>query len=270
MNALLLIIGSALLYPGALTALLAGVLYRMVRRGKPGVEGMAALQSQEGRANLAGLVLASLGLALLPWPLHPSGATASWLWAWIAFELAFLVPLVPALLTGRPALGRAAIREAQLGTFARALLWGALAVALTLHQRWDTIALLAHMLALLGALIAFPVAIGWGPFGPEEFITPGGVAAGLDADGQALDKLARDLRAGMLLAAVLVAVLPVGLVPAFISLPLIVGGIVIGALLLRNFDGRQARLTLPDALRFCLIWPLPLTLVATVVLSVVR
>ncbi|NTU83965.1 MAG: hypothetical protein HGA45_32105, partial [Chloroflexales bacterium] len=244
-----------------------GVIYGLILRGRAGLPaGLAASCSREGLATLGGTLLAGLGLATLPWPLHPVGGGA-WVWGWAAFELAFLLPLLPALLSGAPPVARAAIREAQLGALARALLWAALSGALAMHGQWTGALVVAHILALAAALAAFPAAIGWGPFGPEERVTPGGPAAGLPTPGHALDAWARDARAGALLAAILVAGLPVGALPPAVGLALVAAGLVIGAVLLRSFAGRLPRMTLPDALRFCLVWPATLTLAASLALA---
>jgi hypothetical protein len=268
MEHLQLIMIAALIYPGLVTALGVGALYRLLLRRSLGpLPGAGALGTREGLAAAAGVLLAGLGLALLPWPLRPGGGMP-WLWAWAAFELAFLVPLLPALAAGAPAVVRAALREAQLGTLARALLWASLATALTLHERWgDGLALAAHLLSISAALAAFPAAVGWGPFGPEDWLTPDGVTAGLDEAGQRLDAWARDLRAGALLAALLVSALPLGTLPPLIGLALLLIGVMLGALLLREFTGRLPRMTLPGALRFCLLWSLPLTLVTTLAMA---
>lgn len=259
---------SALLYPGLLTALAAGALYAVLLRGWPGLPaGLGALGTREGLAAGGGLLLAGLGLAAMPWPLHPLEPGRAWLWGWAAFELAFLLPLLPALLFGAPAVARAAIREAQLGALARAALWAALGAALSVHQSWQGMALATHLLALAAAIAAFPAAVGWGPFGPEERVTPGGVAAGLPERGRSFDAWARDARAGALMAAALVAVLPVGALPPALGLGLVAAGLGIGGLLLGTFAWRLPRMTLPAALRFCLLWPLPLALAATLALT---
>jgi hypothetical protein len=260
---------ATLLYPGLLTALVAGAVYSLVLRGRGALPaGLSALRTREGLASASGLLLAGVGLATLPWPLHPAGGGAAWLWGWAAFELAFLLPLVPALRAGAPPVVRAAIREAQIGALARAVLWAALSVGLALHEVWAGAALAAHLLALGGALAAFPAAIGWGPFGPETRVTPGGTAAGLRDEGRTIEAWARDFRGGALLAAVLVAGLPAGALPPPLGLGLVVVGLALGALLLRSFAGRLPRMTLPAALRFCLVWPLPLALAATLALTV--
>ena len=265
------IIIAAFLYPGLLTTLAVVSVYGLIMQGRAGLPaGFAAASSREGRATLSGVLLAGLGLALLPWPSHPAGGAGAWLWGWAAFELAFLLPLLPAMLTGTPRLVRAASRTAQLGSLARALLWAALSVALALYERWTGLALVAHSLALVAALVSLPAAIGWGPFGTEERITPGGLTAGLPPAGQTLDTWASTARAGALLTATLVAGLPLGVLPPAVGLLLVSGGLVLGAGLLRNFAGRLPRLTLPDALRFCLVWSASLTLAASLALAFAR
>ncbi len=259
---------AALLYPGLVTALAVGLVYGLILRGRAALTlGLGAAGSREGLAALGGTLLAGLGLATLPWPLHPAGGVGAWVCGWAAFELAFLLPLLPALLAGSPPVVRAALRTAQLGTLARALLWAALSGALALHDRWTGAAMAMHVLALAAALVAFPAAVGWGPFGTEERVTPGGTAAGLAPAGIALDTWSRDVRSGALLLAVLVAGLPVGVLPPAIGLALVGVGCALGAVGLRSFTGRLPRLTLPDALHFCLVWPTALTLAATLMLA---
>lgn len=260
---------SALLYPGLLTALAAGMAYRLLLRGRGGLPiTIGALGSREGLAGMGGALLAGLGLATLPWPFHPAGGGDAWLLAWAAFELAFLLPLLPALMSGRPGVVRAAIREAQMGALARALIWGALGVALALHERWAGVALAAHLLALGAAGAALPAAVGWGPFGVEERVTPGGTGAGLSPAGQSIEAWARDLRAGALLAAVLVAGLPTGALPPALALAIITLGLALAAVLLGRFANHLPRLSLPSALRYCLVWSLPLALGAALALAV--
>lgn len=259
---------TALIYPGIFAALIIGALYRFLLRRQVGLLPAAGtLRSREGLATAMGVALAGIGLALLPWPFHPAEASLAWLWAWAAFELAFLLPLLPAMMAGAPVVARAALREAQLGTLARALLWAALVPALILHSQWAGLPLLAHLLSLLAALAAFPLAIGWGPFGHEEWVTPAGSAAGLSEAGQQLDAWGRDVRAGALLAALLVATLPLGVLPPLVGLALLLVGLILSSLLLREFTGRSPRINLPSALRFGLFVPLPLTLGANLALG---
>jgi hypothetical protein len=260
---------ASLLYPGLMTALAAGALFGLAARGRIGTpRGLAALRTREGLASMGGAALAGVGLATLPWPLHPAGGGAVWLWTWATFELAFLLPLLPALLTGAPAVTRAAIREAQLGALARAALWAALGAALTLHASWGGVALAAHVLAIAGVIAAYPAAIGWGPFGAEERVSPGGTGAGLPEATLALNRWAAEVRAGALLAATLVAALPVGALPPLVGLALVVGGLIIGGAVLRRFEGRVPRMTLPASVRFCLTLPLPLAVAASLALTI--
>lgn len=263
------IIATILLYPGLLTALVAGGLYRfLLRRGLGPFPTRTALMSREGLAAVVGMALGALGLALLPWPFQPTDGGITWFWAWIAFELAFLLPLLPALAAGAPAVARAAIREAQLSSLARALLWAALTTALLLRQQQGDLIVVAQLLSFIAALIALPPAIGWGPFAVEDLLTPGGVTAGVDAAGVHLDNWSRDLRVGMLLTALFTVGLPLTAWHPSITLLVTLLGLITTALLLRRLEGQWTRMTLPYALRFCIIWTVPPTLVATLVLLI--
>ncbi|MCS6882056.1 MAG: hypothetical protein RMK84_07840 [Oscillochloridaceae bacterium] len=267
MEWLALLVAGAI-YPGLLTAIGLGALFGLLARGRARWPVGAGFASQEGVAAIGSVVGAGLALAMLPWPLHPLSGVAAWPWAWAGFELAFLLPLIPALATGLPTVARAAIREAQLGVLARAVIWLALGPALAAHADWRVATTPGHVLALAVALLVFPAATGWGPFGTEESITPGGAVAGLPEAPRALDAWARDVRAGALLGAIVVAGFPVG--AGFPGLGLLVAGagfVCIG-LILRRVEGRIPRLSLPDALRLGLAWALPLAAVALAVLSV--
>jgi hypothetical protein len=265
---LLAIAIAAFVYPGALTALAAGAVFGLLatrRRGRVRLGG--ALGTREGLAALAAALLAGLALATLPWPLHPAPGGAAWLWAWAGFELAFLLPLLPPLLAGAPAVVRAAIREAQLGALARAVLWAALGAALAVHGDWRPSAAPAHLLALTVALIALPAAIGWGPFGAEESVTPEGSQAGLAPGARALDSWSRNVRAGALVAAVMVATLPVAVATPWLGIAMAGAGLVAASLTLRRIDGRTPRMTLPRALRLYTFWGLPLAALAAAALA---
>ncbi|HWQ14613.1 MAG TPA: hypothetical protein VNL77_17585, partial [Roseiflexaceae bacterium] len=64
----------------------------------------------DGLAAAISLLLSAAALALLPWPLHPSGARAFAghpLPIWATLEGAFLAPLIPALLAPSPLAARA-------------------------------------------------------------------------------------------------------------------------------------------------------------------
>ncbi|MBX0331050.1 hypothetical protein K2Z83_25690 [Oscillochloris sp. ZM17-4] len=262
-------IAAGLVYPGLITALAMGLLYRLLLTGAaPRVRLGAALGSREGLAALAGMLAAGLGLAAMPWPFHPAGAPHAWLWAWAGLELAFLLPLAPALASGAPKVVRAAIRRAQIGTFGRALLWLAISTALAIHASWGMASLPAHLLALAAALGAFPIAVGWGPFDDETSLTGAGVHAGLPPDLRAITDLAHDVAAGSLLAAALLAALPTGIGPAWIAPIQIAAGFVVLASALRRLGGRLPRLALPAILRLGWAYVAPLAAAAGVALII--
>jgi hypothetical protein len=222
------------------------------------------------------IVLAGVGLVLLPWPLHPFGASPLlWLWSWGAFEAAFLLPLLPALRADNPLVARAALRAAQIGTLGRALLWLALATSLMLlgdWALWDAQTgspLLVHALALLAASFAFPCATGWGSYAPEPSLTPAGTEQGLDPTTTNLVYAASDIRSGALLAASLLALLPVVLLPTGLGLLMVL--LLFGAtcILLQRLTERTPRMTLHAALRNCLWRALPLGAAAAIYLGVI-
>lgn len=266
------IIIAGIIYPGLLTALALGVIYWRLVGGADehgGASGLgAALRSREGLAALAGMLAAAAGLAALPWPAHPAGATRSWLWAWAGIELAFLIPLAPALAAGVPQVVRAAARRAQIGAFGRALLWMAMATSLAIHTEWQIAALPAHILALGTTLIAFPIAVGWGPFDDEVSITGAGVQAGLPPSLRWLDGLAHAVATASLLAAALIATLPSDSGPAWLGLAQVAVGFIAVGVLLRQLRGRIPRLTLPAILRFGWIYVAPLAVAATAALII--
>jgi hypothetical protein len=266
------IILAATLYPGLITTLALGLIYRLLRGragGGSGAGGLgAALRSREGLAAIAGMLAAAVGLAAMPWPFHPLGATRAWLWAWAGIELAFLIPLAPALAAGAPQVVRAAARRAQIGAFGRALLWVALTASLTIHAEWRLAALPAHLLALTAAMIAFPIAAGWGPFDDEASVTGAGVGAGLPPAARWLDGLARDVATGALLAAALVATLPTASGPAWLGPILIAVGFAAAVATLRRLDGRMPRLTLPAILSLGWAYVAPLAAAAAVALII--
>jgi hypothetical protein len=172
------------------------------------------------------------------------------------------------MLGGDPPVVRAAVREIQLGVVARALLWPALVVGMTLSQQWAGWSLAAHGLILLAGVLALPAAIGWGPFGGEASITPGGPEQGLSPAALSLARLARSTRSAALIAALLIASLPLALAPAWLAPLMIVAGFVVAGALLRRIAGLWPRLTLRDALRFCWMRVLPLSAASIVCLIV--
>lgn len=233
----------------------------------------------EGLASIASMGCACLGLVVLPWPLHPAPSLVTlWLWAWAAFEGAFLLPLLPALLAGWPPLVRAASREAQIGIAGRMVLWLALAVGLLLPTGAGSLSLAllwslpAYGLALIAAFFVLPAALTWGPFAAETSISPGGTTDGLNSAATALDTLARMVRCAALLVASLLALLPIALLPAtpLFSMAGVAAVILAFELicrLLQRSAGRVVRHTLPTALDICWWRGLPAALAALLYLS---
>jgi hypothetical protein len=272
-----------LLYPGLLTLLALGALYAASSAGRAALHDLRSLLrpplgSSEGLLQIVSVLLAAGGLALLPWPWHPAAASltpVAWLWAWGLLEAAFLLPLLAAMRAGDPLVVRAALTSAQVGALGRALLWLALASSLMLHANWQPLALnnqsplLVHLLALGAAVLAFPAAVGWGPFAGADSITPGGITYGLDRRGAALARAAEHLRTAALLLAALVALLPWPLLPPPVSLGALLVSFASICLLLRQLAGRIPRLTLPAALAFCWWRALPLGVAAAGYLTVV-
>lgn len=208
-------------------------------------------------ATVVAALLALLGLASLPWPLSPLGGTpwiSSALVPWAATELAFLLPLLRDLTSDEGTRVRAASREAQLGAGGRVVLWLAVAGSAYLAGGWTATLAPARILLGLAATLALPLALGWGPFGPER-----GLAPHL-APRAGLERLAFVLRATALLAAVALAWLPAGTLAPLPGLVLALALTGLLALLLRWMDGRVPRMPLPLALRFCWLLALPLGL----------
>ncbi|EFO79387.1 hypothetical protein OSCT_2735 [Oscillochloris trichoides DG-6] len=255
----ILVLMAGLVYPGLLLALVLGVIYRRLLGATAGSVRLAeALRSREGAACLVGLLAAGVGVAGLPWPYHPAQATHAWVWSWAALEVAFLVPLAPALATGVPKVVRSAARRAQIGVLGRAFLWLALGSALTIHDTWSMAALPAHLLALGAVVVAFPIAVGWGPFDDEISLGGAGLEAGLPPELRHLSTLARDVATAALLAITLVAVLPTGIVPPWLALIQILAAFIVVSLILRRMAGRLPRLPLLTSLRIGWAYAAPL------------
>ncbi|NJP06851.1 MAG: hypothetical protein HC837_15160 [Chloroflexaceae bacterium] len=274
-----------LLYPGMVFAAVLGLCYARLSGGSAGWQriarqrtGMvhAARQSVEGWTSLVSSGLSGVALALLPWPWHPLAIDPiAALWAWSVLEVAFLVALLPGLLAGAPLVVRAAMREAQIGVMGRALLWLALAPGLVLFDQWQLIGdsghspMLLHALALVLALIVWPVAAGWGPAAAETSMTPGGLAAGLDDGSAALAQSAQTMRQAVLLGATLLLLLPVALLPPWLALLLLLLVFALVSWFLGRMVTALPRLTLPDLLHWCWWRALPLGLIGVLYLSLV-
>lgn len=269
---LLRLLGAALLFPGLITAIALGMLYHLLTTGRsiPVIAGGigSALRAREGILFLTSIIVAGVSLALLPWPFHLAGAIRAWIWAWAGFELAFLLPLLPGLISTAAPLARAAIRQAQVGAIGRALLWMALAAALSIYGDWRLGTLPAHLLALLAAGMAFPIAVGWGPFSDERSITPEGTQLGLPPGLRALDDLAHAVRSGALLGAALLATLPIVPGLEWLGVPILLIGFVVAGLGLRTLEGRLPHLNLPGILRLCWTRVGPLAIAAAAALVI--
>lgn len=268
------IIIALLLYPGLALTLVLTLVYAFLMAGQAGLANFRLrpallFGSGDGILNGLSIVLAAAGLVLLPWPLHPlMPGPGSWIWSWALLEAAFVLPLVPALLTGWPPLVRAVIRELQIGVVGRALLWTALAVGLVLGNNWSLAVIPAHLLAILAAAFAFPAAIGWGPFAAETSITPGGSDHGLDRATMELAATARSIRTTALIGGSLVALLPLAVLPPWVGLALLLLAFVLAGVILKQFGSAFPRMPLPYALRMCWLRALPLGLAAVIYLAV--
>jgi hypothetical protein len=162
-----------------------------------------------------------------------------------------------------------------MGVTGRALLWAALAVGLLLHNDWQLVGInghspaLAHGLAILAAVFAFPLAIGWGAYGAEISLTPDGVDNGLDQSTRELAQFARTVCSAALLAATLLALLPVGLLAAPAALLLWLSVFIAVSTPLKLLSGRYPRHTLPGALQRCMWRALPAGVAAVIYLGLV-
>lgn len=268
---------AVLVYPGFLTMLALGLLVALVARMEaPGgglTRGIIATLSGHGSVALLIGALAPLGVAAwLPWPGAPTGTTRTlsdaWL-VWAVLEGSYLLALLPGLQSGSSISTRAAIREAQLGTAGRLALWLALGVAVWAGPAWTLQSLPAHILAGLAALIAVPVAVGWGPFAPDHRATPGGPEGELSRAAMQLAEWGRALRATVLLTLVPLLTLP--------RLPQVHWGIntgLIGVVVLllamfgRALNGNSVRRPLLEGLRWCFWRALPLAVLAGLALIV--
>jgi hypothetical protein len=257
-----------LIYPGLLWAFVLGVLHDSAAQRRfavPHVRPALFGASADGILAAVSIVLAALALALLPWPLHPV-AGGTWIGRltliWVAFEGAFLAPLLPALLSASPFVARAAIREAQIGAAGRVVIWLASGVAALGALGWELADLPARLLGATAAVMALPAVMGAGAFGMERSMTPGGPELGLDRETAVLARFARSVRSTAFVCVPIVLMLPPVAPPIGLGLALIlIVGVVLG---IRSRDGFSPRLTLPAALRWCWWRALPLALAALV------
>jgi hypothetical protein len=249
------------LYPGLLCALLFGALFGLILGDPLALPALVGLlRTRDTVVLLAALLCAAIASTLLPWPLNPLGTTQGWMWAWAALELAFLLPLLPGLLNGAPPLVRTALREAQIGVAARALFWLALGTLYAAGGEWGLAALPARLVATLTALLAYPAAIAWGPFGGGQELVQS--SDGLSTEQRALTRCVNQVRAAVLLVAGLLAILPIARAPVWLALAMLLVAFGASLLVLRQLDGLFPRMTIQAIMRYCWQQLLPLGIVA--------
>ncbi len=221
------------------------------------------VRSIDGVAAAIGLAASVIFVAFLPWPvIAPPHGTPALVTVLLALESASLLPLIAGLRAGQLA-ARAAIREAQIGTAGRCVLWlvyGALSQidSVAPIQVPGVVALLA------GGLLALPAACAIGPFGPERALVADGPETNMTPPAASLHRLARRVRRA-LPPLLLCAALPLAaLGPLALGIQLAVYTVMVAALARLLAD--RPRLTLPAALGWCWWRALPLALAGMVYL----
>ncbi len=271
-------------YPGALLVLVLGSLLSVLALHQPAyvLRGTGALLrgawwQDERLWQVLGVLAACAALVLLPFPLNPVRPTVvAWWWSWLAFEVAFLLPLLPALLTTHAPLAQAAIREVQIGVSGRAILWLALGVSLLLADFWAVqdgrghSPLLGHAIALLAALLAFPAAAVWGSFATTSSVAPAGSLHGLTHPLAYAARAAHLLRVTALLLASMVSLLPMSQLAVPQALGMLVGAMLLGSVWLAWLHARAVQMPLPLALQRCWWQALPVAVAAVIYLGVLR
>lgn len=260
------------LFPGLLLTLVLGGAYHVLventhfgrlRLPAPSLESITAAVS---------VLLAALGVLLLPWPLHPR-AGSPWVdrpfVLLLAFEGAFLLPLVPGLLARDPLANRATIREAQIGIAGRVVVWLALGTLLWGVGTWSPISLPGRLLIILAGLLALGAALGAGPFSADRALASDGAEHGLDAATAGLLRFARSTRNAALLLAFALAIVPRATVQPAVALLLIAAITLVVGIVLRRISGALPRMALPNTLRWCWWRALPLALVGLCYLALV-
>jgi hypothetical protein len=269
------LIVALLLYPGLIFTVVLAVVFAVLMEWRvewSRMRGGAGLASFDGLAGIGSLLLAALAPALMPWPLHPA---SDWRWIgnplalWAAAEGAFLLPLLPALLSQNPFVTRAASREAQIGVAGRCVVWLAIGGALWLPATWEPALLPGRIVLLLAGVLAIPAAAGIGPFAAEQSLVAHGVEEGLDDSTASLLRFVRIVRSTALLAGLIVASLASAPIQPWAALLLIIALLSVVALLLRQVSAALPRSTLPGALRWCWWRALPLAVAGIVYLAVV-
>ncbi len=263
-----------LFFPGLLFLLVLTLALRVIieRDGPFGRVRVPGLGLESAVAALS-VLLAAAGLALLPWPLRPlqpQELAPNPLIPWLAFEGAFLLPMLPGLLSPDPLVNRTAVRELQISVAGRVVLWLALGTLLWQRDAWAINQLPGQVLLAAAALLALPAAISFGPFAGERGLTPSAAEHGLDQATSGFVEFARQARGAAVFAALLLALVPRAQIREPLALVVWAALAVVLALVLRRFNGRVPRLTLPSALRWCWTRALPIAVVGILYLAVVR
>lgn len=274
MNTLLQQLIAALLYPGMLTTMLLtlaviGITQLRAPGGGLSRGFLAALQGKTSLNLALAALLALIAPAFLPWagsPLATPRLGQLWL-AWALLETSFILALMPGLQSLAASSVRAAMREAQLSSAGRIVLWLALGVALWTGDNWQWNIVPARVLALIAAAMALPVALGWGSFAHDWSLTPGGPEAELNRASAELAQWGRAIRATVLLTLIPLLGFPItaGLhwslhVALTIATTLALAGVG------RYINGSTVRQPLNESLRWCYTRALPLALLSGIVL----
>ncbi|MGQ9548567.1 MAG: hypothetical protein ACUVSY_11185 [Roseiflexus sp.] len=226
--------------------------------------------SIDSLVSIVSITLIVLAYAVLPWPLHPAGASA-WVGqpalVWVLVEGAFLVSAFAGLLAPSPSAARAALREAQVNVAGRLALWVVVGSSLWSGVGWSALEVLGRAFLFLVGVVVVAASAGLGPFAPDTSLAPSGAEEGLGTDERWLAQMARQMRAGLVLALFVVGILP----GSDVVQPQI-AAIIAPALLAVLLAGlRQARRTLPLAplhttVHWCLWRALPVALIGSVYL----
>jgi hypothetical protein len=251
-------LAALLIYPGLLFLLLAGLLLSRLWDGRfPPVRSL--LRRPAGRS--ARLALFSLSLFApamlgLPWPGYGSNLRFAIGWAWLVFEAAVFLPLLPALYDGAPRMVRAAARAAQYGLFGRLLFWTLLTIGISFPISFEPLPLIGRFLLLAAMLLAYPVAIGRLQAAPEPSLAVDPLLYGTDGSptDAALIRLTIAVRDAALLLAGLSVTLPLSALPDWLEVLILAAAAAVVAGLMRWQQGQIPRAALTAGLRWTLAW----------------
>ena len=265
-----------LIYPGLLSTLVITIIISwLTHMHTPGgglSRGLVA--TWRGQGSLAVLCAALLPLiiaGLLPWPGSPVPWTPGYLWLiWAGLEASYLLASLPGLYHHTPTGVRAAMREAQMNAWGRLLVWASIGVSRWIGD-WTLMYLPAQGLVLVAALLALPVAVGWGAFAPSNDITPGGAEAGLSRAAYEMAAWGRAIRVTVMLMLIPVLMLPpIEGIPLGFDIALIIVTILSLAALGRAINGHMVRRPILEALWLSWVRTVPLLVAAIVLLLVLK